>query len=69
MTTIKPFAQGKTGNYFESDDIKETFIVKSPDKFWRINFCTILNNTTYCVVLSQKTEDNHKNKNLILSKI
>ena len=64
MTTIKPFAQGKTGNYFESDDIKETFIVKSPDKFWRINFCTILNNTNYYVVLSQKM-CNTKNNNVL----
>ena len=68
MTTIKPFAQGKTGNYFESDDIKETFIVKSPDKFWRINFCTILNNTNYCVVLSQKMCKT-KNNNVIYSRI
>ena len=29
MTTIKPFAQGKTGNYFESDDIK--VYITSPD--------------------------------------
>ena len=59
VTTIKPFSSQKN----------DVFIVQSPEKFWKINFCTILNNTTYCVVLSQKTEDNHKNKNLILSKI
>ena len=59
VTTIKPFSSQKN----------DVFIVQSPEKFWKINFCTILNNTTYCVVLSQKTGEHHKNKNLILSKI
>ena len=54
MTTIKPFANGKNGNNYDNSEIKNIFRVKSTDPFWKINFCTILNNTNYCVVLSQK---------------
>ena len=58
VTIVKPFAQGKNGNngniYNDSDEIKDTFTIKSTENFWKINFCTILNNTNYGVVLSQK---------------
>ena len=60
VTTIKPFLNNNknSNNYF---------CVKSQDKFWRINFCTILNNTNYCVALSQKKSNTKKNP--ILSRI
>ena len=47
VTTIKPFLNNNKNN-------NNYFCVKSPEKFWKINFCTILNNTNYCVALSQK---------------
>ena len=56
VTIVKPFSQGKNGNnnHNNNDEIKDTFTVKSTDVFWKINFCTILNNTNYGVVISQK---------------
>ena len=53
VTTIRPFSQGKN-NINNNDEIKDSFTIKSTEAFWKINFCTILNNTNYCVVLSQK---------------
>ena len=53
VTTIRPFSQGKN-NINNNDEIKDSFTIKSTEFFWKINFCTILNNTNYCVVLSQK---------------
>ena len=37
------------------------FSIKSTEKFWTVNFCTILNNTNYCVALSQKKTNSKKN--------
>ena len=37
--------------------------------FWKINFCTILNNTNYCVVLSQKNSKTKNNNDVIYSRI
>ena len=56
VTIVKPFSQGKNGNnnHNNNDEIKDAFTVKSTDVFWKINFCTILNNTNYGVVISQK---------------
>ena len=72
LTTLKPFVQGKNGNsnnnYTINCEIKDTYMVKSTEKFWKINFCTILNNTNYCVVLSQK-KCLIKNVNTIYSRI
>ena len=68
VTTIKPFFQGKNGINYDNIDIKDTFKIKSTEKFWKINFCSILNNTNYCVVLSQK-KLNTKNKDNIYSRI
>ena len=58
VTTIKPFLNKNNNNYF---------CVKSPEKNWKINFCTILNNTNYCVALSQKKSNTKKTP--ILSRI
>ena len=60
VTTIKPFLNNNknSSNYF---------CVKSQEKFWKINFCTVLNNTNYCVALSQKKSNTKKNP--ILSRI
>ena len=62
VTTIKPFIsqhnKHNTNNYFS---------VKSNEKFWKINFCTALNNTNYCVALSQKKSNTKKTP--ILSRI
>ena len=58
VTTIKPFINKNNNNYF---------CVKSPEKNWKINFCTILNNTNYCVALSQKKSNSKKTP--ILSRI
>ena len=60
VTTIKPFLNNNKNN-------NNYFCVKSPEKFWKINFCTILNNTNYCVALSQKKSNSKKTP--ILSRI
>ena len=70
VTTIKPFTQGKNSNNFDDKNIiKDTFIIKSTEKFWKINFCTILNNTNYGVVLSKKNAKTKNNNNIIYSRI
>ena len=60
VTTIKPFLNNNKNN-------NNYFCVKSTEKFWTINFCTILNNTNYCVALSQKKSNSKKTP--ILSRI
>ena len=59
LTILRPFACGKNGNAKNG-----TFIIKSTKKFWKINFCTILNNIYYGVVISQKyiSTNNHFNQ-------
>ena len=37
------------------------YSLKSTEKFWTVNFCSILNNTNYCVALSQKKTNSKKN--------
>ena len=60
VTTIKPFVNGNKNN-------SNYYCVKSPEKIWKINFCTILNNTNYCVAISQKKSNSIKTP--ILSRI
>ena len=60
VTTIKPFLNNNKNN-------NNYFSVKSSEKLWTINFCTILNNTNYCVALSQKKSNSKKTP--ILSRI
>ena len=60
VTTIKPFLNNNKNN-------NNYFCVKSPEKNWKINFCTILNNTNYCVAISQKKSNTIKTP--ILSRI
>ena len=70
VTTIKPFIKGKNDNNLDdNNNIKDTFIIKSTEKFWKINFCTILNNTNYGVVLSQKNSITKNNNSVINSRI
>ena len=70
VTTIRPFIQGKNGNDFDNENnTKDTFVIKSTENFWKINFCTILNNTNYCVVLSQKNSKTKNNNDVIYSRI
>ena len=45
------------------------YSVKSTEKFYEVNFCSILNNTNYCVSLSQKKFSNKTSSNNISSKI
>ena len=54
VTTIKPFLNSNKNN-------NNYFTLKSTEKFWTVNFCTILNNTNYCVALSQKKSNTKKN--------
>ena len=57
ITTIKPF----------SNNPNNQCVLKSKEKNWIINYCSILNNTNYCVALSQKPSNNKKNP--IMSRI
>ena len=45
------------------------YSVKSTEKFYEVNFCSILNNTHYCVSISQKKFSNKTSSNNISSKI
>ena len=45
------------------------YSVKSTEKFYEVNFCSILNNTNYCISLSQKKFSNKTSANNISSKI
>ena len=36
------------------------YTIKSPEKYWKINFASILNNTNYCISISQKLSSNKK---------
>ena len=55
ISIIKPFSN------------KNQYIIKSTEKIWKINFSTILNNSPYCVVISQKKSNSIKTP--ILSRI
>ena len=55
LTVIKPY----------NPNVQYTF--RSSERFWKINYTTVLNNTGYCVAISQK-EVNSK-KNPIISRI
>ena len=55
ITIIKPF----------SPNVKYT--IKSPEKIWKINFSSIMNDSPYCMTISQKPSNSIKNP--ILSKI
>ena len=43
--------------------------VKSTEKIYKINFCSILNNTNYCISLAQKKSTNKANLSNIFTKI
>ena len=62
VTAVKPFASQQSKHNGNNH-----FNVKSNEKLWKINFCTTLNNTNYCVALSQKKSNSKKNP--ILSRI
>ena len=49
ISVIKPYGQNVQ------------YTMKSKDKYWKINYCSILNNSNYCVSLSQKFSSNKKN--------
>ena len=49
LTVIKPFTPNTQ------------YSIKSLDKHWKINYASILNNTNYCVAISQKISSNTKN--------
>ena len=55
ISVIKPYGQSVQ------------YTIKSSDKYWKINYTTILNNSNYCVTISQKYSSSKKNP--ILSKI
>ena len=61
-------------NYFYLTFIKPSnpniqYSVKSTEKFYIVNYCSILNNTHYCVSLSQKKFSNKTASNNISSRI
>ena len=61
-------------NYFYITFIRPSnpniqYSVKSTEKFYEVNFSSILNNTHYCVSLSQKKNTNKTSINNIISKI
>ena len=45
------------------------YSVKSTEKFYEVNFCSILNNTHYCVSIAQKKFSNKTSSNNVSSKI
>ena len=55
--------------FIKPSNINIQYNIKSTEQFYEVNFCSILNNTNYCVSISQKKFSNKTSSNNICSKI